>query len=1115
MAHQDGGSPVAAGARLPPGADGAGPPRDSRVVQLETENRVLARIATGAPLGEILHDLIAVLEAQSDREMLASVLLLDGTGRHLVTGAAPRLPPDYNAAVNGIAIGPCAGSCGTAAFRGEPVVVEDIAADPLWCDARDLALSHGLRACWSVPIQAADGRVLGTFAIYYREPRRPAPQDLRALTVMAQTAALAIERHLFEQERQEHFRRVETLNETLTREIEHRTRERDRIWDHSRDLLLVAERGGAFRAVNPAWGSILGYALEDLAGASLGSVVHPDDADRTLASFAAAGGGALGAIEARVRHRNGSYRWISWTGAHDDGLTYASGRDVTAEKAAQAEAQEKAALLEATQAEAQEKAALLEATLENMDQGLIMVDGAGIVQVCNRRAIQMLNLPPEYWHAKPSFAEFIAHQIAIGEFAGMSEERQPWLKLSGNIRSSPPLYERSRPDGTVLEIRTVHLPDGSAIRTFTDISARKRAEDELKESEIRYRLLAETATDMIIRTGLNGVRRYVSPACREILGFTPEELVGTRLIDMVHPEDRPAVAPSLAALYEGRVDQGTLTYRARHRDGHWVWLEARRRLIRDPDGAPVELVSVIRDISERRRLEDELRAALEANKAILDHSLDVICTMDERGRFTQVSPQAVNVWGYRPQELIGRLYLDLVHPDDRAKTVKIAARIMAGTPTTGFENRYIRRDGTAVPILWSAVWSDEHKMMFCIARDLSERLQLEDQLRQSQKMQAVGQLTGGIAHDFNNLLTVILGNAELLAENPGDAALTATLSRQILETAERGADLNQKLLAFGRRQSLKPQRLRLDRVVAGMAPLLQRTIGEHIELRTGTEPSDLSAFVDRSLLESAILNLVVNARDAMRQGGVLTIATGERTALYGEGALPVGQPVVFVTVSDTGTGMSPEVVERAFEPFFTTKEVGKGSGLGLSMVFGFAQQSAGHVAIESRVGAGTAVTLVLPGVTGEVEQAAPAPARGPAPAAMRARILAVEDEPQVMQFVSSQLLALGCEVTAVSAGQDALDLLESGRAFDLLFTDVMLPRGMSGVELVKRARQIRPDIKVLLTSGYPEEVFEHHGRPEDMPLLRKPYRRGELAETLRLLLSGARPPVPRADRPDE
>jgi signal transduction histidine kinase/CheY-like chemotaxis protein len=388
-----------------------------------------------------------------------------------------------------------------------------------------------------------------------------------------------------------------------------------------------------------------------------------------------------------------------------------------------------------------------------------------------------------------------------------------------------------------------------------------------------------------------------------------------------------------------------------------------------------------------------------------------------------------------------------------------------------------------------------------IIRDVTERKRLEEHLRQSQKMEAVGQLTGGIAHDFNNLLTVILGNAEMLTDDPTDAALAYGLSRQILNAAERGADLIQKLLAFGRRQSLKPERLKLSSAVDKMVPLLHRTMGEHIELKTDLHEGSLAALIDQTLLESAILNLVVNARDAMPRQGTLTIRTGERLAGPAEGALPMGQPVVYVTVSDTGAGIAPDVLPRVFEPFFTTKEVGKGSGLGLSMVYGFAEQTGGHVSIASQEGVGTSVTIVLPGVAPATSNARQ-DEKAPTLATPTARILVVEDQPEVLKFASSLLLSLGYEVEAVSTGPDALEVLTRDSRFDLLFSDVVLPKGMSGVELAQRAREVIPGLKVLLTSGYSEDVFEHHGRPDQgTPLLRKPYRRKDLAAMLTKVLA--------------
>jgi PAS domain S-box-containing protein len=819
---------------------------------------------------------------------------------------------------------------------------------------------------------------------------------------------------------------------------------------------------------------------------------------------------AFSGVETRMRGPDGGDRWLSSSARpifHADGR-FAGFRGVSTDLTAR----------KAAEMEAQKTSALLQATLGNMDEGLIMVDAAGILQVCNRRAVEILDLPAHYTTSKPTFAAFVAHQVGLGEFAGYSEADTPWLRPHGNLAGVPPLYERTRPNGTVLEIRTTHVAGGGVVRTYTDITARRKAEMELRESEARFRNLADNAPVMVWVTEPDGSCTYLSRSWYAFTGQTPATALGFGWLDAVHPDDRAGIERTFReAVRKGERYQ--TEYRLRHHGGAYRWAIDAAAPRFGHDGTYLGHVGSVIDITQRKHTEEalsrsreELRAALDANRVLLEHSLDVICTIDEAGAFVRVSPHAVNVWGYTPDELVGRRYIELVHPDDRARTNAVAASVMAGTPTSAFENRYVRRDGSVVPILWSAVWSDEHRTMFCVARDISERLRTEEQLRQSQKMEAVGQLTGGVAHDFNNLLTVVIGNTETLVEvlaDPGQRAL----AQMALDAAEKGAELTRHLLAFGRRQSLKPEPLSLGRVVAGMAPLLRRTLGAPIEFETVSGGTAALAFADRTFLESAILNLAVNAKDAMPHGGTLTIATGERAAFPGEGALQAGQAVVFLTVSDTGTGMAPEVVERAFEPFYTTKEVGKGSGLGLSMVWGFARQSGGHAAIESRPGEGTAVTIVLPASRGPADRPAADAAPAPPEPERRERVLLVEDEPQVLRFASAQLAGLGYEVVAVATAQDALDRLRQDSGFDLLFTDVVLPRGLSGVELARQARMLHPGLGVLLTSGYAEEAFEHYGRPDEGTLLlRKPYRRRELAAALRDALrpAGNRASAPRA-----
>jgi PAS domain S-box-containing protein len=480
--------------------------------------------------------------------------------------------------------------------------------------------------------------------------------------------------------------------------------------------------------------------------------------------------------------------------------------------------------------------------------------------------------------------------------------------------------------------------------------------------------------------------------------------------------------------------------------------------------------------------------------------------LDANGHIEDVSDAWLALLGYAREEVVGRPLTNFMTDDSIRRRQVIWPKLLTDGETKDVDFRLVSKGGDILDVLMSGRVDrgpDGRTRIFGGTIDVTARRRAEEALRKAQKMEAVGQLTGGIAHDFNNLLTVIVGNAEILSEDLADPQF-ASLATIILTAAEKGAELTKHLLAFARRQTLKPERLRLDETVRTMEPLLRRAIGEAIDLRLNLGSGMSLALTDRALLESAILNLIVNARDAMARGGTVTITTGERHAGPGEGLLPFGQPVVYVRVTDTGEGMRREVLERAFEPFFTTKEVGKGSGLGLSMVYGFAQQSGGHVSIRSEPAQGTTVTILLPALAATTWPAPAGEAPGVVPARRRARVLVVEDEEHVLHFVSAQLTSLGYEVTGVSTGPDALDLLRGEGGYDLLFTDVVLPKGISGVELARQARGLRLGLKVLLTSGYPEEAFEHHGRPEaGTRLLRKPYRRRDLANAVTAVLEAS------------
>jgi PAS domain S-box-containing protein len=458
------------------------------------------------------------------------------------------------------------------------------------------------------------------------------------------------------------------------------------------------------------------------------------------------------------------------------------------------------------------------------------------------------------------------------------------------------------------------------------------------------------------------------------------------------------------------------------------------------------------------------------------------------------------------EQIVGRPMLDRLHPADRQRIEHKFAEIAgSGKPCPRLEARLLRFDGSTADVEASIapIEGRAPDELLVVLRDVTERKLLEQELRQAQKMEALGQLTGGVAHDFNNLLAVITGNLEIAGEHAAGVPGLDRAVNRAMTAAEIAADLTQRLLAFARRQPLMPQLLDMNKLVLDMRDLLRRSLGADIEIEIVTCTDLWPTNVDRSQLENSIINLAVNARDAMPEGGKLTIETANiyldsDYARRNPGVTP-GQ-YVLLEVSDTGTGMDADVADRAFEPFFTTKEVDEGSGLGLSMIYGFARQSGGHVKIFSAENHGTSVWLCLPKAEAEKTAAMPAAAPSQLPRG-RETILVVEDNAAVREVVVTHLESLGYHVVAAEDGPAALGLLAKNAAIDLLFTDLVMPSGLSGRQLAEEVARLRPGIRVLFTSGYPNwagKLVVEFG-PEG-PLLQKPYKKKQLAEKVREIL---------------
>jgi PAS domain S-box-containing protein len=479
---------------------------------------------------------------------------------------------------------------------------------------------------------------------------------------------------------------------------------------------------------------------------------------------------------------------------------------------------------------------------------------------------------------------------------------------------------------------------------------------------------------------------------------------------------------------------------------------------------------------------------------------------DLEGRFTFINPSYVAFAGHEKDEIIGRTIAEL-RSQEYSDNVAVQDRtVIESRRAIQWEMTMSKPNGLrTVLVIKFPVYDHAGKVVSVgsILADITEQKRAETHLAQSQRIEAVGQLTGGIAHDFNNLLTSILLNADVLATVIEDDNIRP-MAEAVRMAAERGADLTRRLLAFGRRQILEPRPTNVKQLLVGMEPLMQRSLGEHIEIGSKHAADLWPATVDPGQLENAVLNLAVNARDAMPDGGRITIETLNAVLDAREAEInPEIKPgdYVVVAVHDTGCGMPPDVVARAFEPFFTTKDVGKGTGLGLSMVYGFVKQSDGHVRLSSEVGNGTVVRLYLPRSTvagAAVDGARPA---SPALPSGEETILFVEDDPMVRQHTERQIATLGYRVVTAENAAAALAHVEEGCQPDLLFTDIVMPGGVNGRQLAQKLRLRWPTLRVLYTSGYARGTLDVDG--EQVPskyVLGKPYRRSDLANKLREVL---------------
>ncbi|MGM0560573.1 MAG: PAS domain S-box protein [Pseudomonadota bacterium] len=936
--------------------------RYRQVAQLEKD--ILQEISAGSTVGSVMEALVHGIEDLVP-QAIASIVLLDPDGRHICSGAAPSLPESYNKALDGLEIGPFVGSCGTAMYKDEQVIVTDIASDPRWSDYKELALQYGLRACWSTPIKSPDGKMLASFALYYREVRAPNTRDLELIARLAHLTSIMLER----------TRALEAL-----RNSEEKFRE---LAENIEEVFWISNPAGdVLHYISPAFETMWGRSRESVYENPMLwlEAIHEEDRDHVAHTLQGQANEGF-TSEYRVIRPDGSLCWIS-------------------------------------------------------DKGTMIRDAQGQV-----------------------------------------------LRVMGTAR---------------------------------DVTRRKQAELALRESEQRFQAISSAVSDVLWDWDLRTGRLWWSPDVQKLLGCSPEDLdTPEKWGQWLHSDDRARVQYDVQQAIRDRQKFWESEYRLLRKDGETLHVEDHASLIPDSEGTPIRLVGGMSDVTERKHHQMQLRERIKKLRCLY-RVLEV--TSDPLQPIETVCEQIVEVL---PESLlhtdisVARIELEENHyksPGWSQPAHSLRGTIESNDQVMGIVEvgyREIRHTGFGQNELFS---SEEGEMVQAVASHIGRMLEnrrLSERLSQSERLKAIGELTGGVAHDFNNLLTVILGNTEAMtAALPKDHELHP-LVEMTQTAAERSADLTQHLLAFARQQPLSPEPTDVASLVQDMSGLLRRTLGEHIQIDILAGNTVWKALVDPVQLESAVLNLCINARDAMPERGHLTIEV-QNVHLdkgYGQGdeRIPPG-PYVMLAISDTGNGMPSDVAARAFDPFFTTKETGKGSGLGLSMVYGFARQSRGQAVIYSEEGQGTTVKLYLPRGFSDPENERASTETDEITGGPE-RILVVEDDDLVRGHVIGQLESLGYRVVSAENGTQALKILEREADLDLLFTDVIMPGGLNGGELAEKARELHPNLPVLFTSGYTDSAIVHHGQVDPgVHLLTKPYRRQALAEKLREVLAENAPP---------